>query len=189
MAIVTALAVIQRTKILVFREAYHGGVLVFTGGGSPINVPFDYVLADFNEVESTAALIRQHGHDLAAVIVEPILGAGGNIPGTAEFLSMLRTETERVGALLVFDEVKTSRCGAGGMQGLTGIRPDLTTLGKYLGGGLSTGAFGGRKEIMARYDHRAEKAFKHAGTFNNNICSMMAVYAALTKVSVAVGHA
>jgi glutamate-1-semialdehyde 2,1-aminomutase len=182
MAIVTARAVTQRTKLLVFREAYHGGVLVFTGGGSPINVPFDYVLADFNEVESTAAVIRQHARDLAAVVVEPILGAGGNIPASAEFLKMLRTETEATGALLIFDEVKTSRCGAGGMQGATGIKPDLTTLGKYLGGGLSSGAFGGRKDVMARYDHRVEKPFKHAGTFNNNICSMMAGHAALTKV-------
>lgn len=182
MAIVTAIAVTKRRKVLVFREAYHGGVLVFAGGGSPVNVPFDYVLADYNDTEGSVALIRQHADNLAAVIVEPILGAGGNIPGTPEFLKALRAESERAGALLIFDEVKTSRCGAGGMQGALGIKPDLTTLGKYLGGGLPTGAFGGRKDIMARYDHRTAGAFKHAGTFNNNVCTMMAGYAALTKV-------
>src|SRR5262249_33086714 len=91
-------------------------------------------------------------------------------------------ESARVGALLIFDEVKTSRCGAGGMQGLRGIRPDLTTLGKYLGGGLPTGAFGGRRDLMAHYDHRAPNPIKHAGTFNNNVCTRMAGYAALTRV-------
>lgn len=182
MAIVTAIAFTKRRKILVFREAYHGGVMVFSGGGSPINVPFDYVLADYNDTEGVAAGIRQYGDDLAAVIVEPILGAGGNIPGTREFLAALRAETERVGALLIFDEVKTSRCAAGGMQGALGIKPDLTTLGKYLGGGLPVGVFGGRKDVMQRYNHRTADAFKHAGTFNNNVCTMMAGHAALTKV-------
>ena len=81
MAIVTAMAVTRRRKVLVFREAYHGGVLVFSGGGSPINVPFDCVFANYNDVTGAIAAIRGHGGNLAAVIVEPILGAGGNIPG------------------------------------------------------------------------------------------------------------
>jgi len=182
MAIVTAIAFTGRRKILVFREAYHGGVLVFAGGGGPLNVPFDYVLADYNDVEATRAVIQRHAGELAAVIVEPILGAAGNLPGTADFLGMLRAECDSAGALLIFDEVKTSRCGAGGIQGALGIRPDLTTLGKYLGGGLPTGAFGGRRDVMDRYDHRDPKPFKHAGTFNNNVCTMMAGFAALTKV-------
>src|SRR4051794_40538055 len=182
MALVTAIAVTGRRKILVFHEAYHGGVLVFSGGGSPINAPFEYVLSDYNDVEGTIATIRRQGQDLAAVLVEPILGAAGNIPGTPEFLKVLRTETQRIGALLIFDEVKTSRCGAGGIQGVLGITPDLTTLGKYLGGGLPTGAFGGRKDVMGRYDHRTPNPIKHAGTFNNNVCTMMAGHAALTRV-------
>jgi glutamate-1-semialdehyde 2,1-aminomutase len=186
MAIVTAIAFTRRRKILVFRESYHGGVLAFSGGGSPINVPFDYVLADYNDTDGAAVAIQQHSGDLAAVLVEPILGAGGNIPGTREFLDALRAETERVGALLIFDEVKTSRCGAGGMQGMLKIKPDLTTLGKYLGGGLPTGAFGGREDVMKCYDHRTTSAFKHAGTFNNNVCTMMAGHAGLTKIFTAV---
>ena len=182
MAIVTALAVTGRRKILVFREAYHGGVLTFARDGSPINLPLDYVLVDYNDAEAAAAAIHHHADDLAAVIVEPILGAGGNIPATPEFLRMLRRESERTGALLIFDEVKTSRCGPGGMQGQLGIVPDLTTLGKYLGGGLPTGAFGGRREIMSKYDPRLPNAFRHAGTFNNNVCSMNAGLAGLTRV-------
>lgn len=182
LALVTAVAVTGRKKILVFREAYHGGVLTFPPAGSPINLPFDFVLGDYNDTAGASALIRAHGRDLAAVVVEPILGAAGNIPGTAEFLHALRRETEATGTLLIFDEVKTSRCGPGGMQGELGIAPDLTTLGKYIGGGLPTGAFGGRKDIMSRFDPRRPDALRHAGTFNNNVCSMAAGWAGLTRV-------
>ena len=182
LALVTAIDVTRRRKILVYREAYHGGVLVFSGARSRINVPFDFVYADYNDVQGSLAIISEHVDDLAAVIVEPILGAAGNIPGTPEFLRALRQETERVGALLIFDEIKTSRCGPGGIQGEVGIKPDITTLGKYIGGGLPSGAFGGRKEIMDRYDPRVPNSLRHAGTFNNNICSMMAGHAGLTRV-------
>jgi glutamate-1-semialdehyde 2,1-aminomutase len=182
MAITTAMAVTGRKRLLVFREAYHGGVLVYAGGGGPLNVPFDTVLADFNDIEGSVATIRTHADDLAAVIVEPILGAGGNIPADPAFLRALRDETATCGAVLIFDEVKTSRCGPGGMQGEFGIRPDMTTLGKYIGGGLPSGAFGGRRDIMARYDPADPKGLRHAGTFNNNPCSLAAGLAGLTQV-------
>ena len=182
LAIVTAIAFTGRRKVLVFQDAYHGGVLVFSGKGSPINLPFDFVVAPFNDIDATKALIRQHAADLSAVIVEPILGAAGNIPGSAEFLCTLREETKRCGVLLIFDEVKTSRCGAHGIQGLYDISPDLTTLGKYIGGGLPTGVFGGRRDIMERYNPASYNALRHAGTFNNNVCSLAAGYAGLTKV-------
>ena len=125
LAIVTAIAVTGRSKILAFREAYHGGVLVFSGGGSPTNVPFDVELAEYNDVEGATALIRKQARQLAAVIVEPILGAAGNIPASAEFLRALRTESEAAGALLIFDEVKTSRCGPGGSRASSVSRPTL----------------------------------------------------------------
>ncbi len=80
MAIATAVVHTGRKKILVFNDAYHGGVIKFPNGGSVLNVPFDFVLADYNDIEGTAGLIRQLGEELAAVMVEPILGAGGNIP-------------------------------------------------------------------------------------------------------------
>lgn len=182
LALVTARQVTGRSKILVFDGAYHGGVLVFSKGGNPINIPFDYVIAPYNDYEATRSLIQAHKDDLACVIVEPILGAAGNIPAERSFLEMLREETAKVGALLIFDEVKTSRCGAGGIQGQIGLTPDLTTLGKYLGGGLSSGAFGGRADIMDRFDPHRPDAFRHAGTFNNNVCSMAAGLAGLTRV-------
>ncbi len=182
LALMTAMAVTGRKKILVFREAYHGGVLAFPGNGNPVNLPLDYVLGDFNDGGRAEDLIRRHRDELAAAIVEPILGAGGNIPATRDFLGRLRAATAEAGALLVLDEVKTSRCGAGGMQGRLGIRPDLTTFGKYIGGGLSSGAFGGRADIMERFNPKRPDAFRHAGTFNNNVCSMTAGLAGLTKV-------
>jgi glutamate-1-semialdehyde 2,1-aminomutase len=121
-------------------------------------------------------------HDLACVILEPMLGGGGCIRATDAFLAMLRRVTQDTGALLVFDEVMTSRLSPGGLQAVTGITPDLMTLGKYLGGGASFGAFGGRAEIMDRFDPAAAGALGHAGTFNNNVLSMAAGLAGATQV-------
>lgn len=81
-----------------------------------------------------------------------MIGGGGCLPASLEFLQMLREETKSVGALLIFDEVMTSRLSPGGLQLKTGITPDLTTLGKYVGGGMPFGAFGGRKDIMSLFD-------------------------------------
>jgi len=144
MALSLARAVTKRGKILAFEEAYHGGFLIFGHGGSPLNVPFPMVMGRYNDVAATRAQITAHGKDLAAVILEPMLGAGGCIPAAPGFLEMLREETARHGILLVFDEVITSRLSPGGLQKMLGVIPDLTTLGKYLGGGGSFGAFGGR---------------------------------------------
>ena len=182
MALTTACAVTGRKKLLAFRDSYHGGVIKFPGGSCELNVPFDFVLSDFNDIEGTAELIREHGDELAAVIVEPILGAGGNIQGNREFLKMLRECTEDVAALLIFDEIKTARLGAAGVQGMLDITPDLTTLGKFIAGGLPTGAFGGRAELMARFDPRHGRGWNHAGTFNNNVCAMAAGCVAMGEV-------
>ncbi|WP_428540614.1 aspartate aminotransferase family protein [Rhodopila sp.] len=172
----------RRNRVLVFNGGYHGTVFGFAGGGSPINVPFDYVLARYNDVAGTQALIADHGEDLALVILEPMIGSGGCIPASSDFLAMLRQETTRVGALLVLDEVMTSRLAPGGLQSALGVKPDLTTLGKYIGGGMSFGAFGGRAEIMDLFDPRRVDALPHAGTFNNNVLTMSAGLAGLTDV-------
>ena len=182
MALTTACAVTGRDKLLAFRESYHGGVLKFPGGRCELNVPYNFVLGDFNDVEGTAALIRGMGDELAAVIVEPILGAGGNIQASREFLQVLRDCTKEVGALLIFDEIKTARIGPAGIQGMVNITPDLTTLGKFIAGGLPTGAFGGRAELMERFDPRHGRGWNHAGTFNNNVCSMAAGCVAMADV-------
>ncbi|MGI9201275.1 MAG: aspartate aminotransferase family protein [Woeseiaceae bacterium] len=182
MALNTARVLTGRDKILAFNDAYHGGVIKFPGGASKINVPYDFVLADYNDVDATAQLIDEVGEQLACVIVEPILGAGGNIQGSREFLEMLRLKTEAIGALLILDEVKTARLGPSGMQGILDITPDLTTLGKIIGGGLPTGAFGGSAKVMATFDPRQPTSLAHAGTFNNNVCSMAAGCVAMGKV-------
>ena len=182
MALSTARVVTGRRKILAFNDAYHGGVIKFLGGGCALNVPFDFVLANYNDIDGTAGLLDEVGTKLAAVIAEPILGAGGNIQGNRRFLQMLRQKTEESGALLIFDEVKTARLGPGGIQAMVGIHADLTTMGKFIGGGLPTGAFGGSELVMEHYNPKQAGALAHAGTFNNNVCSMAAGCAAMREV-------
>src|ERR1019366_2627140 len=133
-----------------------------------INAPFDFVLGSYNDTDATLALIETHAADLAAIILEPMLGGGGCIPAELPFLQALREATERHGIVLIFDEVMTSRLSPGGLQAVLGVTPDMTTLGKYIGGGMSFGAFGGRAELMGRFDPRSPEALPHAGTFNNN---------------------
>jgi glutamate-1-semialdehyde 2,1-aminomutase len=172
-----------RPAIMVFEGGYHGGVFFFaSAGGSPINAPFPFVVAQYNDAEGAARLIAQHAHELAAVIVEPLQGSGGVIPGEHEFLRALREATAAHDVLLVFDEVMTSRLSTGGLQQVVGVTPDLTTLGKYLGGGLAFGAFGGRADLMRRFDPARADALPHAGTFNNAVLTMAAGAAGLTKV-------
>ncbi len=182
MALSLARAVTRRDKVLAFEGAYHGGFLIFGHGGSPLNVPFPMVMGRYNDLAATRAQIAAHAKDLAAVILEPMMGAGGCIPAAPDFLEMLREETARHGILLVFDEVITSRLSPGGLQAVRGVIPDLTTLGKYLGGGSTFGAFGGRAELMDRFDPSRPDCLFHAGTFNNNVLTMAAGYAGLTQV-------
>ena len=179
LALATATMNTARHKILVFEGGYHGGVVSFGGGGSPVNVPHAFIVATYNDTPEAVRLIRDHAPDLAAVLVEPMLGAGGRVPGDPAVLAALRAETEACGALLIFDEVMTSRLAPGGRQATLGIRPDLMTVGKYLGGGMSFGAVGGRRELMERFDPRRPDAAAHAGTFNNNVLTMSAGLAAL----------
>jgi glutamate-1-semialdehyde 2,1-aminomutase len=140
------------------------------------------VLAPYNDAEQCQAIIGRHASELAAIIVEPILGAGGYIAGEVEFLRALREASTRHGIVLIFDEVVSSRMALGGMQSLLGIVPDMTTLGKHVGGGCSFGAFGGRADIMRRFDPREPNALYHAGTFNNNRLTMTAGYTAMSEV-------
>lgn len=182
LALATAVAHTGRRKVLVFEGAYHGGVLSFGGTAGAVNVPHQWLLAPYNDLAAAQAHVTRDGADLAAILVEPMLGSGGCIPGTAEFLQGLRRLADDSGALLIFDEVMTSRLAPGGRQSQLGIRPDLTTLGKYFGGGLSFGAFGGRRDLMQRFDPRRPDALGHAGTFNNNVLSMAAGLAGLREL-------
>jgi glutamate-1-semialdehyde 2,1-aminomutase len=184
MALAAARAFTGRTEVLAFRGGYHGGVLTFPVGvpESAVNLPIPLRLADYNDAEGAAAAIRAAGESLAAVIVEPMQGSAGCIPATQAFLAALRAACSETGALLIFDEVMTSRHGFGGLQQRMGITPDLTTFGKYMAGGMSFGAFGGRREIMAVFDGHRPGALPHAGTFNNNVLSMAAGVVALGEI-------
>lgn len=182
MAVATAIAATGRKRVLVFDGGYHGGILYFGGGGIPINAPHQWVLGQYNDAPGAVALARANAGGLACILVEPMLGSGGCIPAEPAFLQALRDVATETGAVLIFDEVMTSRMSAGGQQARLGITPDMTTLGKYIGGGMSFGAFGGRTELMERYDPRRPDAIPHAGTFNNNVLTMAAGVAGLTHL-------
>ena len=182
MAVAAARAITRRDKIVVFAGGYHGGVFYFRGKGSAVNAPFDFLLGEYNDIEGTRALVASNGSDLAAILVEPMLGGSGCIPATRGFLAELRALASETGAVLIFDEVMTSRLAPGGLQEVHGILPDMTTLGKYVGGGMSFGAFGGKAEVMEWFDPRRKDGFQHAGTFNNNVLTMNAGFVGLTEV-------
>ena len=174
-------AVTGRAGVLVFSGAYHGGILLFAHGISPLNPPYEWVIGEYNDADAAGRLVEEHAHDLAAVIVEPLQGAAGVIPADPTFLQALREATTAHGVLLVFDEVMTARLSRGGMQQLLGIGPDLTTLAKFIGGGLPFGALGGRADLMRRFDPSQPDALQHGGTFNNDVLTMAAGAAGLTQ--------
>lgn len=181
-ALALAKAATGRSKFICFAGAYHGGVFNFSHAGGALNAPYDFVKCPYNDIEASVAAIRRIGADLAAVIVEPMMSNGGCLPAAPEFLAALRQECNAVGALLVFDEIVTARMGDGGMQGIVAVTPDLTTLGKFLGGGFSAGAFGGRADLLDLMDPARPDALIHAGTFNNNPYTMAVGHAALSTL-------
>ncbi|AUQ52475.1 acetylornithine aminotransferase ArgD (plasmid) [Phaeobacter inhibens] len=182
MAMVTARVVTGRDKIVVFKGGYHGGPLTFVGGASVGNVPFDFLYGRYNDLEATLTTINPHAEDIAAIVIEPVLGAGGCIPGDRAFLTGLQQWCHTKGALLIVDEVQTARHHAGGLQPVLGLKADLTTMGKFIGGCMPIGVFGGRADIMMRFDPRHPNTLAHAGTFNNNVMTMRAGLAGLTQV-------
>ncbi len=175
----------HRNKIVKFIGNYHGhsdsllvdagsGLATFginTSPGVPDSLAYDTLTVAYNDVEGVKKLFAKHGKEIACIIVEPVAGNMGVIPGTRKFLQTLRDVTKKYGALLIFDEVMTGfRAAYHGVQGLTHIKPDLTTLGKVIGGGLPVGAFGGRRDIMENITP-AGKIY-HAGTLSGNPLAM-----------------
>ncbi|KAJ5753692.1 uncharacterized protein N7511_007845 [Penicillium nucicola] len=176
-ALGAALAHTGRKKVLVFDRGYHGGTLNFDSEPNPLNIPHEYVIGAYDDIERTRTVLD---FEIGAILVEPMQCSGGMRPASEEFLRFLREVANTLGAVLIFDEVVTSRLDYHGVQGKFSIRPDMTTLGKYIGGGMPFGAFGGRKEIMGQFDPQSgtSKQLSHSGTFNNNIFSMSAAVAA-----------
>lgn len=180
LALAAAKAYTGRSGVIAFNGGYHGGVLSFAGASRAMNVPHRVYLADYNDLDSVERLLHEHV-DIAAILVEPMLGAGGCICAEPGFLEGLRERSHAHGTLLIFDEVMTSRLAPGGLQEKLGITPDLITLGKYLGGGMPCGVLGGRRDILAQFDPR-HGCLSHAGTFNNNVLTMAAGIAGLEQV-------
>src|ERR1700710_2888001 len=200
MALKAARAFTGRPKIAKCEGAYHGSydyaevsldptpeawgrnapVSVAYARGTPDNVLADVITIPFNDVEAAVSLIREHGAELACVLVDPMPNRAGLAPASKEYLEALRSVTREVGALLIFDEVITFRLGFRGAQGIWEIDPDLTTLGKIMGGGFPVGAVGGKREFMAVFDPRSGKpALPHGGTFSANPVTMRAGLAAM----------
>lgn len=180
LALAAAKAYTGRSGIIAFNGGYHGGVLSFAGTNTAMNVPHRVHLADYNDLDSVERLLHEQV-DIAAILVEPMMGASGCICAEPGFLEGLRERSQAHGALLILDEVMTSRLAPGGLQEKLGIRPDLITLGKYLGGGMPCGVLGGRQDILAQFDPR-RGGLSHAGTFNNNVLTMAAGIAGLEQV-------
>lgn len=202
LAIRLAIAYTKKPKIGKFEGHYHGGLNqvlvsinpskevagdakeptpVYESEGIPEDQKHQTIVLPFNDLEATEALLRKHKDELAAVIIEPV--QGGFIPAEQSFMDGLRKLTEELGILLIFDEVKTGfRTALGGAQSVYGIKPDITTLGKVLGGGMPIGAVGGKKEIMmlsaadkkgdvfavGSDSSKTSKVVFHSGTYNGH---------------------
>ena len=156
--------------------------------GVSANALKDVLVVPFNDIERTRKMIEEHHEEIACVIIEPIMGSAGQITPEIEYLQFLRKITEEYNIVLIFDEVVTGRLSTGGAQKYYGVTPDLTTLGKIIGGGVPVGAFGGKREIMEMYDPREKKMY-HSGTFNGNAVTMAAGLATMTAFDeAAVAH-
>jgi glutamate-1-semialdehyde 2,1-aminomutase len=191
-ALRVARAATGRDVIVKFEGCYHGhsdGLLVRAGSGAltlgvpdspgvPAAIAGLTVTAAFNDLPGVRSFLREHGRDVAALIVEPVAGNMGVVPPAPGFLEMLREETARSGTILVFDEVITGfRVGWSGAQGRFGVVPDLTCLGKIIGGGMPLAAFGGRRDLMERVAPAG--AVYQAGTLSGNPVSVAAGIATL----------
>jgi glutamate-1-semialdehyde 2,1-aminomutase len=201
MAIRCARAYTGKQKIMKMEGGYHGSYELaevsliplpeFRGeldrpnslpvdGSFPDSVLQDTIVCPYNEPDLAKQLIEENADELAAVIVEPILGSMGMIPANKQFLATLREVTQANGVILIFDEVISLRLSGGGAQELYGIQPDLTCMGKIIGGGLPVGGVGGKRELMQVFNPvNPEKVF-HASTFSGNALTMAAGLAAMS---------
>jgi glutamate-1-semialdehyde 2,1-aminomutase len=204
-AVRLARAFTGRPKIAKFEGAYHGThdwVMVSVSGdpkaggsrkrpksvawsaGLPPAVLKHVVVLPWNDPEACEQILEAEAANLACLIVDPMMCNAGLLAPAEGFLPRLRALTERHGIVLVFDEVISFRVGPGGAQERFGIRPDLTTFGKIIGGGLAVGAFGGRADVMNAYDPRKGAArISHGGTFNANPVTMAAGVATLNALT------
>lgn len=186
LALRAARAYTGRAGIIKLLGSYHGShdLAAATADpeadrGIPAGLRQDLFFAPFNDLVAMEALLQAHAGAIAAIIVEPVPNAGGiplPLPG---YLPGLRDLADRYGALLIFDEVVTLRLHVGGYQSLAGVTPDITTMGKIIGGGFAVGAFGGKREIMEQFNPERPDHLAHSGTFNGHSATMAAGLASL----------
>ncbi|KAA1289828.1 MAG: aspartate aminotransferase family protein [SAR202 cluster bacterium] len=195
MAIMAARSFTKKTKIAKFEGGYHGthdhvSVSVYpkkedlnteTHPGvpeysyQPKSILEDVIVLPYNDIEKSKELIHKFKDDLSCIIMEPIISNFGYLPLDLEFIKFIREITEELGIVLIFDEIQSFRVSSGGAQESFGVTPDMTTLGKIIGGGLPVGAFGGKDEIMELFDPTSSNYdIAHAGTFNGNPLTMEA---------------
>lgn len=203
MAIKAARAFTGRPKIVKIEGAYHGSYdfaevsldsSPANWGDMPASTPYargtprgvldDVIAVPFNDVDALRAAFVAHGESIAGVLIDPMPNRAGLIPARKEYLDAMVGIAHAAGALIIFDEVISFRLGHSGAQGLWGISPDLTALGKIIGGGFPVGAVGGRAEVMAVFDPtRGKPALPHGGTFTANPVTMRAGLAAMRALS------
>jgi len=172
---------------LMARYGYHGSLLEFEIGSFGNAGHLTY-LARYNDLADFENVLNEHGGEIAAVFLEPVMGAGGIVQGDAAFLNGVKDAARNAGALFVLDEVLAFRFGVGGCQGEMGIEPDLTMLGKIIGGGFPVGAVGGNSELLKVFDPDDMKVF-HSGTFNANPVTMAAGEISLRELTAErIGH-
>jgi glutamate-1-semialdehyde 2,1-aminomutase len=186
----------NRDTIVKFEGCYHGhsdSLLIKAGSGAltlgiptspgvPRSLAAHTVTLNYNDIDQVQHVLRQIGAEVACVIVEPVAGNMNCVPPAPDFLETLRRECDRCGALLIFDEVMTGfRVALGGAQALYGVRPDLTTLGKIIGGGMPVGAFGGRRDVMEQLAPLGP--VYQAGTLSGNPVAMIAGLTTLDLIS------
>jgi glutamate-1-semialdehyde 2,1-aminomutase len=189
-------AATKRDKIVKFEGCYHGHADAFlvqagsgamtlgvpTSPGVPAGAARDTLLARYNDLDSVVRLFREHGGEIAGIFVEPIAGNMGLVLPREGFLAELRSLADRHGALLVFDEVISGfRAAAGGAQQIYNVRPDITCLGKVIGGGLPVGAYGGRRDVMEQVAPAGP--VYQAGTLSGNPLAMTAGLWSLEQLS------
>ena len=204
MSIRCARAATGKQKIMKMEGGYHGSyeqaevsLVPFPGRSGPLNAPVsqpidnsfpnsvldDTIVCPFNQPALAESLIEQHAEHLAAIIVEPVLGSMGMLPASPEFLETLRKACNKHGIVLIFDEVITLRLGFGGAQSALEVKPDLTCMGKIIGGGLPVGGVGGKKELMQLFSPNQKQPVMHASTFSGNALTMSAGLASMNALT------
>ena len=184
-AIRAARAFTGRSLVARFDHSYHGTHDQVQAGTPGVADAVSGLIVDlpWGDLDGIERTIGGRARELAAIIIEPVQGAGGVRPPEPGFLEGLRAVCDDAGALLIFDEIISFRIAPGGAQSVYGVRPDLTTLGKIIAGGYPLAAFGGRADILEIFDARRDRAVSHGGTFNGNPVAAAAGLATLRELT------